>query len=137
MSTPICFDPNHPSLEDKPHWIATLSDNTQAYQDDDGAWTRLAEHLRANGLFIKSMHFRFRTHIVPLPKSEAGYYFSRGVGAWGGAKPDEYFVHGHVAGDMLIKNWYRIPELVRCLDAVPTEEVPVASVIGTIQYIGG
>src|SRR3990167_9988521 len=108
----ICTNPNDPFLLDKDTtiWIATLSDNTQIFQDDNrpelnepSAWRRLKTYLGQEGLHIVGVHFRFRSHVVSLPSSPQNeYYWSKGVGAACGGRSSNFFIYGRREGDVLI-----------------------------------
>ena len=110
----ICTHIDELEYEDRAIWIATLEDKTQVYQNCPDAWFKLQKYLLEENKRIQCFHLKFRSHIVALPQSQKGYYLSKGVGKWGGSSKAELFiVYGHVVDDILIKDWYKTPELIR------------------------
>ena len=130
-SNNLCTKPDD-FLEEKAIWIATLSDGTKVYQDDErpgvdepSAWIRLGHYLGESGLGIVGMELRFRSHIVPLPPDAPGYYFARGIrrDCAVGSKNKHYLVAGVQIGDSILKRWYKTPELLMERDAIiPVDE---------------
>ena len=66
--------------------MVDLSSGETIFQDDnrDGcdpssAWLRLSEYVKENKLSINCMRLRYWDHMVFLPDSADGYYFSKGA----------------------------------------------------------
>jgi len=116
----LCTQPDE-FLEEKAIWIATLTDGTKVYQDDDrpgvsepSAWIRLGRYLKEHGLGIVEMELRFRSHVIPLPKDAPGYYFARGIkrDAAAGSVNEHFLCAGVQIGDTVVYGWFRAPALI-------------------------
>lgn len=108
-------------LEDKPIWVAVLSNGQKVYQDDDrkgleerSAWLRLKSYLSKNNLKINSFYLKFRSNIlVILPANSSGYFFSKGIMASTGyGKNIYYFSIGHIENQKVFIKKIQIPELL-------------------------
>ena len=117
----VCNKPDS-FLEDKPVWVAYLSDGTKVFQDDGrsgldtpSAWSRLKAHAENSGLSIEKIKIRFRDHILQIPESEL-YHFRKGLGCFVGSEEEHFYIFGVIRernGEKLIKRlWYKVPELV-------------------------
>jgi len=111
-------------LDEKTIWIATLSDGTKVYQDDErpgitehSAWIRLGWHIQNTGLRIVALQARFRSHVEEIPRNAPGYFFARGaLGHFGGktrkSSTKHYLIMGAQNGDEIPCHWYKAPELL-------------------------
>lgn len=71
----LCLDKRDRYLEERAHWVATLSDGVVVYGDDDRgdekiAWKRLVGYCNDNYLTIQALALRFRSYIMKLDISE-------------------------------------------------------------------
>lgn len=105
-------------LDEKVIWIALLSDDQIVFQDDDregtyhhSAWVRLKDYCEQEGVYIEDLKIKFRSHVVPIPKSD-GYHFIKGVGCMVGFDPEEFFIVGTLENGTLKRTWYKVPEIV-------------------------
>lgn len=105
-------------LDEKVIWIALLSDGQIVFQDDDregtyhhSAWVRLKDYCEQEGVYIEDLKIKFRSHVVPIPKSD-GYHFIKGVGCMVGFDPEEFFIVGTLENGTLKRTWYKVPEIV-------------------------
>ncbi len=118
-------------LDEKTIWIATLSDGSTVFQDDDregdfhpSAWIRLKDHCDSKGVYIDSLSIRFRDHKVEVPKAEA-YHFIKAVGCMVGFAEEHFFIVSLLKQDKLTRNWYKVPEIVIDESSVVTaEDIP-------------
>ncbi len=117
-------------IEDKDStvWIATLSDGRVVYEDDGrpeytecSAWKRLKSFCFQNGIYVKSMVIKFRSHTEVCPPSEEGYFFRKGVlGVYGLDKTIHFYLTGPIiAGKIHVRKW-QVPEIV--LESQETRE---------------
>lgn len=121
-------------IDEKAVWIASLSDGSFVYQDDERegeeipvAWLRLKKWLQNRPeIWITDLHFRFRSNIIhPLPRKQEGYFFCRKVfQGFGSKKSLQSYVGGYVYDGVIHTNTITIPELevvetgTRDLDAI-------------------
>ena len=105
-------------LDEKTIWVALLSNGQTVFQDDGregikdySAWIRLKDHCDQEGVYIEDLKIKFRSHTVPIPKSE-GYHFIKGMGCMVGFDPEEFFIVGTLQGGTLKRTWYKVPEIV-------------------------
>ena len=118
-------------LEDKPIWIASLSNGQTAFQDDDregvyhhSAWVRLKDYCEQEGVYINDLKIKFRSHVVPIPKSE-GYHFIKGIGCMVGFDSEEFFIVGTLEDSGLKRTWYKVPEIIENKTSnVEADEIP-------------
>ena len=101
-------------------WTCTLSDGTQAYQDDGrpdikpkSAWLRMKQYCEQNNLYIESIKVRNRSHAEDVGSGHDGYFFCKGAGA---LLFQDLTVHtfniGHIENGKLYVRTWRLPELV-------------------------
>ena len=102
-------------------WTCTLSDGTQAYQDDGrpdvdppSAWERLGIYCKENDLHISKMILQNGTNVVTVGENLDGFYFRKTAG---GFMFGDYTYHGFVAGtlndgNLHVGHW-TVPELKR------------------------
>lgn len=67
----LCTDKRDRYLEERAHWVASLSNGEVIYGDDDRgdekiAWKRLVAYCTANSLTVSELALRFRSHIMKL-----------------------------------------------------------------------
>lgn len=114
MNKPLCFDPkNIPDLR----WVAKLSNGETVWQNDEAthinsSWKNLKNYVYNNGLFINSLSFEFRSHIIDFKKDAFGYYFNKGCIAGLGGSIQCFIIgiaNDHV--DKIMTIWYSTPEL--------------------------
>tara|TARA_R110000824_G_scaffold9415_4_gene42133 strand:+ start:26776 stop:27198 length:423 start_codon:yes stop_codon:yes gene_type:complete len=105
-------------LEEKTIWVALLSSGQTVFQDDGrselmdhSAWVRLMGHCEQEGVYIEELKIKFRSHVVPIPKSE-GYHFIKGIGCMVGFDPEKFFIVGTLNNGELKRTWYKVPEIV-------------------------
>ena len=115
----VCFEDDE-YVRDRFRWVAVLSDGRVAYGDDDrpgvtpgDSWQRLKAYCLRDGLWVEDLALQFRSHIVPIPHSDDGYYLVRSVfGVYG--EPECYL--GCVAGPLVDGRLelveYVVPDLV-------------------------
>ena len=100
-------------------WVATLSDDSIVYQDDEregiepeSAWERLGIHCKETGLHVVDMYIQNGTNKVEIGKNCDGYYFCKGAGGFLYGGPT---IHSYVCGTLekgiLRINSYNVPEL--------------------------
>ena len=114
----VCFEDDE-YVRDRFRWVATLSDGRVAYGDDDrpgvmpgDSWHRLKAYCLENGLWVEDLALQFRSHIIPIPYSEDGYYLARTVcGVYGEPHTFSGCVAGPVAGDRIEIVEFLVPEL--------------------------
>jgi hypothetical protein len=123
----LCFIPDD-FIAEKVQWIATLSDGTSVYQDDNRpgekqpiAWLRLASYIKDKqkelGEFgIEKLQIKFWNHIEEAAPSNAlAYYWINGVEAFSGATRTYYqYVVGSVVANsekLQIIKWL-VPEIL-------------------------
>jgi len=114
----ICTNKDDPFLDDKTIWIASLSDGQTVYQDDGrsgvshhSAWVRLKDYCAVEDIHINGLKIKFRSHVVPIPKSE-GYHFIHGVGCLVGFDSEDFFIIGTLNNGTLKRTWYKVPEIL-------------------------
>lgn len=71
----LCLNKRDRYLEERAHWVATLSNDVVVYGDDDRgdekiAWKRLVAYCTVNSLTIRALALRFRNHIMKLDIGE-------------------------------------------------------------------
>ena len=106
-------------LYSEPIWIATLSDNSEVYQDDNpdpiigSAWVRLGNFIRKSNLSIVSIRLRFRSHIELAAEGGDAFYFAKGAsGFWGNPNTFHSYVVGTRKNGILTVGRWLVPELV-------------------------
>ena len=100
-------------------WIASLSDGTKAFMDDDrpnlyhSAWVRLKEYCETNNLHVVKMQLKFRSHSeFVFDEDSEGYCFRKGVlGSFGSANQHFYLVGILKNGIVNMQKW-SVPELI-------------------------
>ncbi len=133
----LCGVANDEFIEYKHHWIATLSDGSRIYQDDDrpgeeipSAWLRLKEwlsytNLESDGkIWIQGLHLRFRSNIInPLPTNAKGYFFANKIVQMVGGKPYDFFVVGTVEDKVIKRQTFKVPEMIKVAEDIkPLDE---------------
>lgn len=109
-------------IDEKPVWIAKLSNGFTIYQDDDrpgeeipSAWLRLKLYCETSKISIESLHLRFRSNIIePLPQKAHGYFFCHKIVQFISAKnkePFRFMVVGAVENEIIHTRIYKVPEL--------------------------
>lgn len=114
----VCFEDDE-YVRDIFRWVAVLSDGRTAYGDDDrpgvspgDSWQRLKAYCLANGLHVEDLTLQFRSHIVPVPYSEEGYYLARTVfGVYGDAECYRGCIVGPVHDGVIKLVEFVIPEI--------------------------
>ena len=102
-------------------WVATLSDGSVVYQDDDregvepeSAWIRLGMYCEENSLHITSFTIQNGTNTVRIKEDADGYFFCKGAGGFlftsDGATYQSYIV-GTLKDGLLRVDVYNVPEL--------------------------
>jgi hypothetical protein len=109
-------------LEDKPIWVAILSNGITVYQDDNRpglnepcAWKRLSSYVECEGCKIIGMYLKFRSNVNHIENNENhdGYYFAYGVvREIQESKSRLYFNCGTCDGEKVYYKWYLVPELI-------------------------
>lgn len=104
-------------IEDKPIWVATLSNGQRVYQDDDRngsgpAWLRLKNLCEHFNLKITHIHLRLRSHWEMIPENKDGYAFRKCAGCeWGGQT--QHFYHlGYLDGSTFKVQKWSVPEFI-------------------------
>ena len=106
--------------DNNPIWIATLSNGETIYQDDGrpnvepkSAWSRLKIYCEKNGLHIKNLKVKNRSHLEDVGSDYDGYFFCKGArGFLFDGLTLHTFVIGILEGEKLrVKRW-RLPELI-------------------------
>ena len=105
-------------LKEKTIWIASLSDGTTVFQDDDrsganppSAWLRLKDYCEAEDTYINELKIKFRSHTISIPRSE-GYHFIKGIACMVGFDPEDFFIISVLENSTLKRTWYKVPEIV-------------------------
>ena len=103
-------------------WIATLSDGTRVYQDDErpgletsSAWIRLREYLAERPeLKIDNMVIQFRSNMIHVNDGPVdGFFFCKAaLGSPVMPKTVGFFVVGTIKNGILKTRKYRVPELL-------------------------
>ena len=118
----ICIEPDLYTanlFEKGSVWVATLSDGSVVYQDDErdgvdpkSAWERLGIHCGETGIHVVDMYIQNGTNKVEIGKNHDGYYFCKGAGGflYGGLTHHSY-VCGVLKGGVLLVTAYNVPEL--------------------------
>ncbi len=109
-------------IEDKPLWVAWLSNGKVVYQDDGrpgvgepSAWKRLRRHCEQHKLWLTRLGLKFRSHeqFDILPKDAEAYFFCNRIFAVMGSEHQHRLaVVGHKAGDQLHCKTFKVPELL-------------------------
>ena len=106
--------------DSNPIWIATLSDGSTVYQDDDrpgeepsSAWERLGLHCKNNNLHITGMKIKNRSHVEVVGEGGDGYYFCKCAGKFMfGDKTNHSFIIGVLEnGALKVRRW-SLPEII-------------------------
>lgn len=105
-----------------PRWIARLSNGETIIQDDyrpgvepHSAWLRLMGYAHTQKINVVELYIQFRSHIEkPLPVNAAGYYFSKSMIGYPGAKTGMHFyLIGYLQDGLVhIQSW-KVPELTQ------------------------
>lgn len=105
--------------QDKPIYIAELSDGRKVYQDDKRpdmfpiAWLRLKEFCYNEKIDIVKMFVRFRSHTELSGESEDGFFFRRkALGSFGEEKTNHYFIIGSINKNNIHCKHWRVPEII-------------------------
>lgn len=105
---------------DKPHWFADISDGTRIFGDDGrpglepNSWYRLRDYLYQNGLYIKKLFIRFRSHVEEIGESDIGYIFRKGIlAAVVNGQNFHRFIVGVVREDGVHVQVWNVPELIK------------------------
>ena len=113
----ICTTPDN-FLDEKTIWVATLSNGTRVFLDDDrensnpsSAWLRLREFVERRDLSIQNLKIKFRDHVVELPAAEQ-YHFSKAVGCMVGCQEEFFYIIGVINNGRFERQWYKIPEII-------------------------
>jgi YHS domain-containing protein len=121
MSVSTFFDRYMNQYADSnPIWIATLSDGSTVYQDDDrpgeepaSAWERLGLHCKNKGLYITGMKIKNRSHVEVVEKGGDGYYFCKCVGKFMfGDQTSHSFIIGTLKHNVLKVRKWNLPEII-------------------------
>ncbi len=117
----ICKEYNTEYFEDKPIWIAELSNGESIYQDDNAekyedvsAWIRLKKYLKINNLKIKKLYLRFRSNILhTIEENSEGYFFSMGIiGMMNSSTNVNYYIIGNIKNNKVSIKKIKVPELI-------------------------
>lgn len=107
--------------KDKTIWVASLSDGTTVYQDDDRpglepiAWFRLKKYVYENNLDIIGLKIKFRSHIETILSENERYdgvFFKRGVLAFCGQETRHLYIVGGVKDGIIYSETWKIPEIL-------------------------
>lgn len=110
-------------IEDKDStiWIAKLNNGETVYQDDDrpgfepSSWHRLRNYCYDNGLYIKNISLKFRSHTENVGYSPDGYFFIKSLL---GSLSDErqktfhYYKFGTILNKKISVQKWSVPELI-------------------------
>jgi len=106
--------------EQDTRWYATLSDGTEAIQDDErpglkitSAWERLGIYCKEKGLWITSMKIQFRSHIEHVGSDVDGFFFCKSIIGGISAKNANCYLTGTLSDGILKVEQWKIPELVK------------------------
>lgn len=116
-------------ISEKVCWVATLTDGTSVYQDDNRpdeaepcAWLRLAAYVKekqkeGEAFGVEKLEIKFWDHVeLAAPAGAAAYYWINGVEAFAGAaRPYYKYVVGYVLGgeaEMFVNKWL-VPEIIQ------------------------
>lgn len=103
-------------------WEARLSDGRLAVQQDVGdgtegetsSWLRLKAFCRQEGVSVRALSLRFRSHVVAAgPEGAAGYFLRPGVVGFAGGPTKAAYYAGHLdagTGRVHVITWL-VPEL--------------------------
>lgn len=113
-------------IEEKPLWVAGLSNGSVIYQDDDRygngdvAWFRLKKFCETEKISIISLHLKFRSNIIKsLPMYDDGYFFCRKIiKRIGQGGQYHAYVIGNVEFEKLLTKTYLVPELIEIENSV-------------------
>lgn len=90
------------------------SDGAHFFFSDYDVWWKVKDHCEKNSVFIQDFHLQFRTHKCIIDVSDAeGIYFVRSVLGSIGMKTTHYFTVGIVNGNVVDKQMWIVPELVK------------------------
>lgn len=100
-------------------WIVELSNGETIIQDDDrpgvkpnSAWERLGYYCSMNGLYIKNMKLKFRSHTEWIDSDADGFFFCRGVfGSF--QKCHQSYLTGTLKDGILEVVKWQVPELIQ------------------------
>lgn len=107
-------------IDNNPYWVATLSDNTVIYQDDNrpglepSAWLRLRQYCEDNNLNVVNLKLQFAGYQYNAYDGTGdGVYFSRGSSALLGEdlRTWDLYVVGVLRGRYMDVVRYEIPTL--------------------------
>ena len=108
--------PDDDYVENNTIWIAVLSNGETVYQDDRIdflMWQSLKRHVEDNQLAVADMKFKFRSHVVHLPKPRKCVVFSRAAGRWSTSQTtDYYYIYGVDCEAEIHRDWYIVPSLI-------------------------
>lgn len=129
----LCTVPDE-FIEEKPRWIANLSNGLAVYQDDDregcaepSAWRRLKAYVNSEKLSIVGLHIQFRSAILYsiIPADCEAVCFCHKVVQFLGGNNFKFFVIGYIKHKKIYRKTYRIPHLVVWDEDIKNEhEVP-------------
>jgi hypothetical protein len=116
----ICTIPDD-FIEDKPIWVAVLSNGITAYQDDDrpglepSSWLRLREYVKQTESRIIKLYLKFRSHVeCPMPDNAEHYYFCKKAAAfWDGSPTRHSVLIGYANDDTINVQEWAVPELIQ------------------------
>lgn len=106
--------------KDKTIWIASLSDGSVVYQDDDRpglepiAWFRLKKYVYEKNLDIVGLKIKFRSHTENILENNKydGVFFKRGAMAFPGQKTQHLYILGAVVNGIIMSETWRVPEII-------------------------
>jgi hypothetical protein len=108
-------------LDDKPYWVAELSNGEKIWQDDNRpgvnppqAWLRLKEYMVETKAKIVKLYLQNRSHLeFPLPDNAPGYFFCKKLlASLTGTVKIHSYVLGHWDGRKIYLSEWQVPELL-------------------------
>ena len=107
----------------EPRWVATLTDGTEVFQDDDRpgenpgqAWQRLKLWMSSQGwVKLKSLRLEWRgDKIASLPDGAPGYFFRKSIlSEVGGGASQGFYILGHVENGRLKTQRWAVPQMMK------------------------
>ena len=113
-------------MEDHTFLEIILDNNETAFLKEFDEWLILKEYCEDTNSSVENIRVRFRDHVELVAEEADGYFFTKGVGGWVGTEDaqENFFIIGKLYGDVVMKAWWKIPEITKTqTDRVPVEEM--------------
>lgn len=96
-------------------WIKVMtSDEKHFFFHEYDEWYKVKEHCEKNSVFVKDLHLQFRSNKCIMNVSDAdGVYLVRSALGSIGMKTKHYFTVGVLKGDVVHKQMWLTPELLK------------------------